>query len=261
MRGQAFIDLLWRVYSALVLLFMILPILLVIVFSFNTSALTSLPLTGFTFDWYAKLFANRSFWPALENSLIVGAGVALASVVIGTMAALALSRRSARQAGGIIAALSLPMMMPALVIGVSLICFFVRFLDLPLSLFTVTLGQLVIAQPFVILIVYARMATFDRAVIDSARDLGASPWTAFRTVTLPIIRPTIVGAGLIALSISLDDFVITFFTIGGGNTLPTLVWGMVRTSLDPTINAMATLLIALSIGSTVVALRLSRYRG
>jgi spermidine/putrescine transport system permease protein len=261
MRGQAFIDLLWRVYSALVLLFMILPILLVIVFSFNTSALTSLPLTGFTFDWYGKLFANRSFWPALENSLIVGAGVALASVVIGTMAALALSRQSARRAGGIIAALSLPMMMPALVIGVSLICFFVRFLDLPLSLFTVTLGQLVIAQPFVILIVYARMATFDRAVIDSARDLGASPWTAFRTVTLPIIRPTIVGAGLIALSISLDDFVITFFTIGGGNTLPTLVWGMVRTSLDPTINAMATLLIALSIGSTVVALRLSRYRG
>ena len=136
-----------------------------------------------------------------------------------------------------------------------------RFLDLRLSLLTVTLGQIVIALPFVILIVYARMASFDRAVIDSACDLGASPWIAFLNVTLPIIRPTIVGAGLIALSVSLDDFVITFFTIGGGNTLPTLVWGMVRTSLDPTINAMATLLIALSIGSTVLALRLSRYRG
>jgi spermidine/putrescine transport system permease protein len=84
---------------------------------------------------------------------------------------------------------------------------------------------------------------------------------AFFTVTLPIIRPTIVGAALIALSISLDDFVITFFTIGGGNTLPTLVWGMVRTSLDPTINAIATLLILLSVGSTFIALRVSSYRG
>ena len=261
MRGQRWVDLAWQGFSLLVLLFMIAPIVLVIVFSFNQSALTSLPLTGFTFDWYFRLFDNRSFWPALENSLIVGAAVAIASVVIGTMAALAFARLPVRQAGSFIATLGLPMMMPALIIGVALICFFVRFLQLPLSLFTVTLGQLVIAQPFVILIVYARMATFDRAVIDSARDLGASPWTAFRTVTLPIIRPTIVGAGLIALSISLDDFVITFFTIGGGNTLPTLVWGMVRTSLDPTINAMATLLIALSIGSCILALRLSRYRG
>jgi spermidine/putrescine transport system permease protein len=119
----------------------------------------------------------------------------------------------------------------------------------------------VIAQPFVILIVFARLASFDWAVVDSARDLGASPLRAFLTITLPIIQPTIVGAGLIALSISLDDFVIAFFTIGGGNTLPTLVWGMVRTSLDPTINAIATLLILLSIGSTVLALRISRYRG
>ena len=97
--------------------------------------------------------------------------------------------------------------------------------------------------------------------MDSARDLGASPLRAFMTVTLPIIRPTIIGAALIALSISLDDFVITFFTIGAGNTLPTLVWGMVRTSLDPTINAIATLLILLSVGSTFLALRVSSYRG
>ena len=111
------------------------------------------------------------------------------------------------------------MMMPALIIGIALLVYFVRLLDLPLSLGTVILGHLLIAQPFVILIVYARLATFDWAAVESARDLGASPLTAFRTVTLPIIQPTIVGAALIALSISLDDFVITFFTIGGGNTL------------------------------------------
>ena len=261
MSGAGLSTLLWRGFGLAVVTFMTAPLILVVLFSFNSSALTSLPLTGLTFDWYARLFANSSFWPALKNSLIVGFTVALVSVAIGTLAALVLSRRPTRQANAVIGAVTLPVMLPALIVGVSLICFFVRFLDLRLSLFTVILGHLVIAQPFVILVVHARLATFDWAAVESARDLGASPWIAFRTVTLPIVQPTIVGAALIALSLSLDDFVITFFTIGGGNTLPTLVWGMVRTSLDPTINAIATLLIGLSIGSTVIALQLSRYRG
>jgi spermidine/putrescine transport system permease protein len=251
----------WWGYGGLVLLFMTVPLVLVVLFSFNSSALTSLPLTGLTFDWYSRLFANDSFWPAFWNSLIVALTVAGVSAVVGTMAALALSRWPARPAAWVISFFSVPMMLPALIIGIALLSFFVRFLDLQLNLVTVILGHLVIAQPFVILIVFARMATFDHAMVESARDLGASAWTAFRTVTLPIVQPTIVGAALIALAVSLDDFVITFFTIGGGNTLPTMVWGMVRTSLDPTINAVATLLIALSIGSTVVALYVSRYRG
>jgi spermidine/putrescine transport system permease protein len=251
----------WRLLALLVALFLALPLLLVIMFSFNQSALTSLPLTGFTFDWYVRLFAKASFWPALWNSLLVAGAVALLSIVIGTLAALTLSRMKPARANVIINALSVPMMLPALIIGVALMSYFVRTIELPLGLWTVVLGHLVIAQPFVILIVFARMATFDWAAVESARDLGASPLVAFLTVTLPIIQPTIVGAGLIALSISLDDFVIAFFTIGGGNTLPTLVWGLVRTSLDPTINAIATLLIVLSIGSTVLALLVSRYRG
>ena len=261
MSGRRGADLLWRAFALAVLVFMVTPILLVVIFSFNRSALTSLPLTGFTLDWYRRLLANGSFWPALENSLVVGAAVALGSVVTGTLAAFALSRLPARLASALASLISTPMMLPALILGIALVCFFVRFLAVPLGLGTVILGQMVVAQPFVLLIVFARLATFDWSVLDSARDLGASPLTAFRTVTLPVIQPTIVGAALIALSISLDDFVITFFTIGSGNTLPTLVWGLVRTSLDPTINAMATLLILLSIGSTVLALRLSRYRG
>ena len=261
MTGTFVQTLLWRLFTLAVVIFMVTPILLVVLFSFNQSALTSLPLTGLTFDWYRKLFANDSFWPALQNSLIVGFTVAVVSVITGTLAALALARMRERRAAMTIGLLSVPMMMPALIIGIALLSYFVRLLDLPLSLGTVILGHLLIAQPFVILVVHARLSTFDWATVESARDLGASALTAFRTVTLPIIQPTIVGAALIALSISLDDFVITFFTIGGGNTLPTLVWGMVRTSLDPTINAMATLLILLSIGSMIIALRLSRYRG
>ncbi|HWA50537.1 MAG TPA: ABC transporter permease [Dongiaceae bacterium] len=254
-------DLGWQAFAVLAAIFMGVPLVLVVLFSFNQSALTSLPLTGFTLDWYRKLFSLGAFWPALWNSLIVAGFVAILSVAIGTMAALTLARMAQRRAEWLIGLISVPMMLPALIIGVAMMSYFVRLVDLPLGLPTVILGHLVIAQPFVILIVFSRLATFDWAVVDSARDLGASPLRAFFTVTLPIIRPTIVGAALIALSISLDDFVITFFTIGGGNTLPTLVWGMVRTSLDPTINAIATLLILLSVGSTLLALRVSSYRG
>jgi spermidine/putrescine transport system permease protein len=260
MRSRAY-DAVWIAIALALAFYLVLPIVLVILFSFNESALTSLPLTGLTFDWYRRLFAQDYFLPALQNSLIVAAAVCVLSLVTGTLAALALARMPPKTATRILYLLALPMMLPALVIGIALLSFFVRFLSLRLGLFSVILGQLVIVQPFVLAIVYTRLQTFNWAIVDSARDLGASPLRAFFTVTLPVIQPTLVGAALIALSLSLDDFVITFFTIGSGNTLPTMVWGMIRTSLDPTINALATLLILASIILTAVALRLSRYRG
>jgi len=113
----------------------------------------------------------------------------------------------------------------------------------------------------VILVVYARMVSFDRTVVESARDLGASPLKVFFTVTLPIIRPTVIGAALIAAALSLDDFIITFFNIGGGNTLPTFVWGFIRTGLRPTVNAIGTTILVMTVGATIIALWLTRYRG
>jgi len=254
-------DILWIAIAIALALYLILPIVLVILFSFNQSALTSLPLTGLTLDWYRKLFAQDYFLPALQNSLIVAVAVCILSVTTGTLAALVLARMPPAKASRILYLLALPMMLPALVIGIALLSYFVSFLSFRLGLVSVILGQLVIVQPFVLAIVYARLQNFNWAIVDSARDLGASPARAFFTVTLPVIQPTLVGAALIALAISLDDFVITFFTIGSGNTLPTMVWGMIRTSLDPTINALATLLIIASIASAGIALRLSRYRG
>jgi spermidine/putrescine transport system permease protein len=259
-RGRAY-DAIWVAIAVALAFYLIFPIGLVILFSFNESALTSLPLTGLTLDWYRRLFAQDYFVPALHNSAIVAAAVCILSLVTGTLAALALARMHPKAASRILYLLALPMMLPALIIGIALLSFFVRFLSLRLGLFSVILGQLVIVQPFVLAIVYTRLQTFNWAIVDSARDLGASPLRAFFTVTLPVIQPTLVGAALIALSLSLDDFVITFFTIGSGNTLPTMVWGMIRTSLDPTINALATLLIVASIGLTAIALRLSSYRG
>ena len=130
-----------------------------------------------------------------------------------------------------------------------------------MGVLTVIAGHLVFTQPFVILVVFAQMRDFDSAILESARDLGGSPWTVFRTVTLPIIRPVVIGATLIAMSISLDDFVITFFTIGSGLTLPTMIWGMLRTSISPIINALGTLVLFATIGSTALALKLTGYRG
>ena len=151
-------------------------------------------------------------------------------------------------------------MLPPLVLAVALLSFYVG-VGLHPSLLTVILSHLLFTQPFVIIVVHARLAGFDWSMVESARDLGASPWRAFVSVILPIIRPTVIGAVLLAVALSLDDFVITFFTIGSGNTLPTLLWGMIRTGLTPSVNAIGTLLILLTIGSTLLALRLTRFRG
>ena len=252
---------LWRGFAGLTVIFMLTPLVLVVLFSFGESTLTNFPMGGVTVKWYVKLARNQEFWNALNNSLTVAGSVALASTVVGTLAALAIARLRPPIAGPWLIVLSLPMMMPPLVVAVALLVYYTQWLDVSLGLQTVIISHLVITQPFVILVVFARMVSFDYAMIDSARDLGASPWKAFSTVTLPIISTTIIGAALLALAISLDDFVITFFTIGGGNTLPTFVWGMIRTKLDPSINAIATILITLTTGSTMIAIWFSRYRG
>jgi spermidine/putrescine transport system permease protein len=251
----------WTVFGTSVVAFMMTPLALVVLFSFGRNMQTNFPMGGVTLDWYRNLLANDTFWGATENSAIVAVAVGFAATVIGTMAALALARWPARISQTALHIVSFPIMLPALIIGVAFMTFFVRSLDLELGLPTVILGHLVITQPFVILIVHARMAGFDHALVDSARDLGASPLTAFLTVTLPIVRSTVVGAALIAVAVSLDDFIVTFFSIGSGNTIPTLVWSMVRTTLDPSINASATILITLTLGATLLALWLSRYRG
>lgn len=251
----------WALILVALLLFMLGPLLLVVLFSFAANPVTSLPIQGLTLGWYRQLAAEPEFWRALGNSLAVAFPVGLLSTVTGTMAALALVHLRPRLSGLLVGLASLPVMLPPLVVGIALVVLYVRVLGLPLGLPTVIGGHLLVTQPFVILVVMARMAAFDHAAVDAARDLGAAPWVAFRKVTLPQIRATLTGAALIAMAISLDDFIITFFTIGGGNTLATLTWGRIRTSLDPSINAIASILMLLTVGATLLALRLSRYRG
>jgi spermidine/putrescine transport system permease protein len=258
MTGAA--TLAWRLLAALIVIFMIVPLLLLGLFAFSDRTLVSFPITGLTFDWFLKLYDTAKFWAALRNSLIITGTVGVISTVIGTMAACALARLPSRWAGFTMATVTLPVMLPPLVLAVALANYYAT-LGIRFGLPTVIIGHLVFTQPIVILIVYARMATFDYATVNSARDLGASPFTAFLTITLPIIRPTIVGAALVAMALSIDDFVLTFFTIGGGSTLPVYMMGLMRRGVNPQINVASLVLISMTIGASLIALRATRYRG
>jgi len=260
MAGGRISRILWVAIGLASIVFMISPLVLVVFFSFGANRHATLPVGGLTLAWYRKLLASEDFASALQNSLVVTLCVGALSTVVGTLAALGLARLRPRVVGILSTLLTMPVMLPPLVLALALATFYSS-VGLRLGLYSVIPSHLVFTQPFVILVVYAQMANFDYAVVDSARDLGASRARAFFTIVLPIIRPTLIGATLVAMAVSLDDFVITFFTIGGGMTLSTLVWGMLRTSLDPSVNALGSLILVASVGASAVALRLTRYRG
>jgi len=254
------IDVVLRFLTGILVVFLIGPFFLVALFSFSDNPLSSIPLGNISLIWWREMLAHPIFNSALSNSLIIAVCVGVLSAISGTMAALSLVRMKPRRATTLLALLSTPMMMPPLVLAVSLLSYY-NAINLPLNLISVIISHLLFTLPFVVLVTYARLASFDFTAVESARDLGASPITAFFTITLPMIRPTIIGASLIAVALSIDDFIITFFTIGQGNTLPTMIWGMIRTQLTPSVNAIGTVLIVISLCSSLIALKLTKYRG
>jgi len=250
----------WAFVKVILVVVLLSPLVLVVLFAFSDRAISNFPITGFSLRWWRDMFEFSSFWGAFKNSMIVGAWVGVLTAVIGTLASLGLLMLPQRRANLLLLALALPLMLPPLFLGIMLLVWYL-FLGLQLGLMTVVFSHLLIALPFFIIVVYARLQSFDLIAVDAARDLGASPLRAFMTVTLPIIQPVIVGAALMAVALSLDDFILASFTIGGGNTLPIMVMSTLRTSVTPMTNAVGTLLIALSISFMLVALRLTRYRG
>jgi spermidine/putrescine transport system permease protein len=250
----------WRAIAVAFVVFLLSPLVLVVLFSFTSRAQSAFPIESLSLRWWEAMVADPRFFGALWNSLVISGTVGLLSAIIGTMAAMALARLGPGRARPALAMLCLPLMVPPLVLGVTLLSFYSK-THFPMGRQTVIMSHLLFTLPFVVLVVYARLRNFDYRVVESARDLGASPLRAFFTVTLPIIRATIVGAALIAMSLSLDDFVITFFTISGGQTLPVFVFGMIRAALTPMANAIGTLILVMTIGTTLIALWLTRYRG
>jgi len=235
------------VYGGLIYLFLYVPVILLAIFSFNQSKAGSLPFTGLTLHWYQDLFKDYLVIGAFKNSLWVAGVTAVVATAIGTSAAFPLVRGQFRFKESLRIIFLLPMLLPGLLIGVALLIFFSSVLGANLSLWTVVAGHVVLTTPFVILVVTARLLDFDMKLEWAAADLGANPIQTFRLVTLPIILPGVIAGALFAFTLSLDEFVVTLFTIGPQNTLPMYVFSQVKFGVTPKVNALATLLLLGSI--------------
>lgn len=243
--------------AALGLLLLHLPLLLLALWSVNASR-SGARWDGLSLIWYRRLFERADLLLALRTSLIVGVASTVLATALGTLAALALERGRDRAARTAEALLTLPIVTPEVVAGVSLLVLFGA-LGVSLGLGTLVVAHTAFSLPFTILVVLARLRGMDRSLEEAALTLGADEFTAFRRITVPQLMPGILGAALLAFTLSFDDFVITFFTAGPGtSTLPLLVYGMVRRTVEPTVNALSTLLV---LATTLLLLLAQRWIG
>jgi spermidine/putrescine transport system permease protein len=236
-------------WTSLVLLFFYLPIAILVAFSFNASRL-NIEWTGFTLDWYGKLWHDAVLMRAVKNSLIVAAFSTAISVVLGTAGAFLLHRYRYRAANLLETLVFLPMIVPEVILGVSLLILFVQ-IGLQLGYTTIVISHVTFCFPFVMAAVQARLAGLDPSLEEAALDLGATPLQAFLKVLVPFLMPAILSGALMAFTLSLDDLIVTYFTASARTaTLPIVIFGKVKRGLDPSLNAISTVLI----GVTVMAL-------
>lgn len=232
-----------------------LPLLLLVLWSFNASR-SGARWDGFTLAWYLRLLHRGDLLLAFRTSLIVGVVATMVSTGVGTLAALALGRERSRATGAVESMLLFPIVTPEVVAGISLLVLFSA-AGVHLGLLTVIIAHTTFCLPFTILVVMARLRGMDRSLEDAALTLGADEIAAFRRVTMPLLMPGIIAAALLAFTLSFDDFIVTFFTAGPGTTtLPLVIYGMVRRTVEPTVNALSALLV---IGTTVLLVLAQRW--
>lgn len=233
--------------TIVILLFFYFPIAVLFANSFNASS-TGGTWGGFTFKWYAKLFANRDIWDAIRNTLLVGITSTLVATAIGTTAAFSLwkyAKTRLQRVHSVV--LYMPLVVPEILMGISLLMFFIA-IKLPLGLTAIFIAHVTFSMSYVTMVVLARLQDFDVTLLEAAQDLGADAFVTARKIMLPLIAPAIVAGGLLAFTLSVDDFVITFFVSGpGSTTLPVKVYSMIKHSRDlPVINALSTLMMVLT---------------
>lgn len=233
--------------------FLYFPIVSLIVFSFNDSK-RNITWKGFTLRYYEKAYENSQLHEAFLNSMIVASISTMVSTVLGAMLGLALYRFRFPAQGPYEGMVHLPIVIPEICLAVAMVAFFATF-EIPLGLFTITVSHIAFSIPFVAVVIRARMAGFDRSLEEASYDLGASQWQTFWHVTFPYMQPGLMAGSLLAFTLSLDDFVITFFTSGpGSTTFPIKIYSMVRFSVTPEVNAASTVLIVVTLLLTVTAL-------
>ncbi|HXF84305.1 MAG TPA: ABC transporter permease [Anaerolineales bacterium] len=255
--------------AALVFGFLYLPVLILIIFSFNDTRSVAV-FTGFSTEWYVRLVQNSELLDAARNSLLVGLVTTIVATIIGTLTALGMERYRFRLRTAFDANLYLPIVIPEIVMGISLLLFFNQALfpflqnlfgiRATTGLHTIIVSHIAFDIPFVYVIVRARLADFDRTLEEAAADLGADEWQTFKRVTLPLLMPGIIGGALMAFTLSLDDYLITAFTKGvQEQTMPLYIYSLVRRGVTPEINALSTVLLIGSIG--LVGLSLTAQSG
>ncbi|MGL3820892.1 ABC transporter permease [Sphingopyxis sp. R3-92] len=252
---------LWmRLWVGAVMVFLYAPLIVLMIFSFNDSK-RNVVWRGFTTKYYEKALGNDQLVEALVNSLTIAALATVASLILGAVAAVMLWRFRFPFKGAVDGAISLPIIVPEICLGVAFLMFFSAVdwptdLIWPFNLGAITIAHITFCFPFVTMVVRSRLATFNREQEEAAKDLGANEWQVFRDVLIPHIKPALVAGALLSFTLSLDDFVITYFTSGPDTiTFPVKVYSMVRFSVTPEVNAASTILIILTIILTAAALK------
>jgi spermidine/putrescine transport system permease protein len=251
-----------RAWLVAVCIYLYAPLITLMAFSFNNSR-RNIVWRGFTLDYYVAVFQDTDLLTAFGNSLTIAAVSTLVSVILGAMTALTLWRFRFPGKAALEGALALPIVVPEICMGVAMLVFFTQICPWPTSLpWPLNLGAIIISHisfsfSFVAIVIRARLASFNRELEEAAKDLGASEWRIFRDILIPHMQPGLLAGALLAFTLSLDDFVITFFTSGPDTTtFPVKVYSMVRFSVTPEVNAASTLLIVITVALTAIALRL-----
>jgi spermidine/putrescine transport system permease protein len=248
-------------YAWLVYAFLFAPIVVLVLFSFNDNR-RSLVWRGFTLDWYPRLFGNDEVLDALWVTLRVASVAVVVSTVLGALLGLALARLRFRGRGAVDTLLLLPMITPEIVMGLSLLLFFLQLFDSNGGFIQLSIAHITFCVSYVAITVRARAAGMNAHLEEAARDLGASAWGAFRYVTLPLITPAVVAGAMLSFALSFDDYVVTTFNSGvGTSTLPLYIYGRIKFGITPEINAISTIIVALTALTILIAWRLGAFRG
>ena len=248
-----------KIYTGLVYFFMFAPIAAVLLLAFNSSQFGGFPIEGFSFRWFVKLYENEAIVRAFRTSMLLGVLTAIISTSIGILASLALVRYQFRGKNLITTILISPVLVPETVLAVGVLIF-LRWLSMPRSFVLLLVGHSIIALPFVVLVVQARLTGIKKEYEEAARSLGASPVQTFFQVTLPLLMPAVFAGALFAFTISFDNITATiFWRPSGMETVPTQIFGMLRNSVSPEINALGFVMIVITVGVPVLAGGLARY--
>jgi spermidine/putrescine transport system permease protein len=242
-------------YAILVYAFLYFPIVVLVVYSFNGSGVGGFPPTGWTLDWYRQLFEDASLWDAVLNSAIVAAIAVAISLGLGLPAALALDRAEFPGKALFRRLVLLPLILPGIITGLSLLMLFVG-IGMKLSLVTITLGHGTALISVATTEIFAGLQKLERAQEEASLDLGANHWKTFWRITFPNLRVSLIAAGLLIFTLSLDEIAVSFFLIGRDNTLPLEIWSRLRRGITPEINAISTLILAFSIATILIWYRL-----